>query len=116
MGQSIPQQHPAVVLRSHYRHLKALLAVVMLVVAALTATVVLLATDSKDPARAGSHRAGPVPGHVESISAQTAARRSAIHGKGSPVIRLTRHGAAAAPTKPSVVEDAPTERTVGIGH
>ena len=30
MGKAIPAQHPAVVLRSHYRHLRALLAIAMI--------------------------------------------------------------------------------------
>ena len=29
MSQTVPTQHPAVVLRSHYRHLRALLAIAM---------------------------------------------------------------------------------------
>jgi hypothetical protein len=45
MGQAIPTQHPAVVLRSHYTHLRALLAVAMIAVVGLTAAVVILATD-----------------------------------------------------------------------
>jgi hypothetical protein len=45
MGQAIPTHHPAVVLRSHYRQLRALLAVAMIAVVGLTAAVVILATD-----------------------------------------------------------------------
>ena len=43
MGQSIPRQHPAVVLRSHYRHLRALLAIAIACVACLAVAVVILA-------------------------------------------------------------------------
>jgi hypothetical protein len=46
MGQAIPRQHPAVVLRTHYNHLRALLAVAMIAVAGLTVAVVILANDS----------------------------------------------------------------------
>jgi hypothetical protein len=46
MAQAIPQQHPAVVLRSHYAHLRALLAVAMLAVVALSAAVAILATSA----------------------------------------------------------------------
>ena len=46
MSQAVPAQHPAVVLRSHYRHLRALLAVAMVAVIGLTAAVVILASDS----------------------------------------------------------------------
>ena len=48
MGQAIPRQHPAVVLRSHYNALRALLALALIVAAGLTATVVILATDDDD--------------------------------------------------------------------
>jgi hypothetical protein len=44
MSNSISPQHPAVVLRSHYVHLRTLLAVAMIAVVALTAAVVVLAT------------------------------------------------------------------------
>jgi hypothetical protein len=45
MGQPIPAQHPSVVLRSHFQLVKALLALAMVVVIALTAAVVILAND-----------------------------------------------------------------------
>jgi hypothetical protein len=45
MGQAIPTQHPAVVLRSHYTNLRILLAVAMIAVVGLTAAVVILATN-----------------------------------------------------------------------
>ena len=45
MGKAIPAQHPAVVLRSHYRQLRALLAIAMIAVLGLTAAVVILAND-----------------------------------------------------------------------
>jgi hypothetical protein len=48
MGKAISTQHPAVVLRSHYRQLRALLAVAMIAVAGLTAAVVILANDSDE--------------------------------------------------------------------
>jgi hypothetical protein len=54
MGQAIPRQHPAVVLRSHYNALRALLALVLIVAAGLTATVVILATDDDDVSSASS--------------------------------------------------------------
>jgi hypothetical protein len=45
MGKAIPTQHPAVVLRSHYRQLRALLAIAMVAVVGLTAAVVILANN-----------------------------------------------------------------------
>jgi hypothetical protein len=67
MGQAIPTQHPSVVLRSHYNHLRALLAVAMIAVVGLTVAVVILANDNDD---AGSTSAavpvesGGTPGEV----------------------------------------------------
>jgi hypothetical protein len=45
MGQPIPAQHPSVVLRSHFKLVKGLLAIAMVALLALTATVVILAND-----------------------------------------------------------------------
>ena len=51
MSQTVPAQHPAVVLRSHYRQLRSLLAVAMIAVLGLTVAVVMLATnDENSPA------------------------------------------------------------------
>jgi hypothetical protein len=48
MGQAIPRQHPAVVLRSHFSQLRALLAIALVAVAGLTTAVVILANDSNE--------------------------------------------------------------------
>jgi hypothetical protein len=45
MGQVIPRQHPAVVLKSHYKAIRALLAVALVAIAALAAAVVIVAND-----------------------------------------------------------------------
>jgi hypothetical protein len=45
MSQAVPTQHPAVVLRSHYRVLRALLAVAMIAVVGLSTAVVIVAND-----------------------------------------------------------------------
>jgi hypothetical protein len=54
MGQATPTQHPAVVLRSHYNHLRALLAVAMIAVAGLIAAVMILATNDETDTSGGS--------------------------------------------------------------
>jgi hypothetical protein len=54
MGQAIPTQHPAVVLRSHHRQLRGLLGVLMFAVVGLTIAVVILATDDDRDLSAGS--------------------------------------------------------------
>jgi hypothetical protein len=45
MGQTIPSQHPAVVLRSHFKLVRALLAVAMIAVVGLTIAVIIVAND-----------------------------------------------------------------------
>jgi hypothetical protein len=47
MGKAIPTQHPAVVLRSHFNLLRALLAAALIAVVGLSAAVVILATDNE---------------------------------------------------------------------
>ena len=44
MSHTVPSQHPAVVLRSSYQHLRALLAIAVAVILGLTVAVVVLAT------------------------------------------------------------------------
>jgi hypothetical protein len=50
MSQTIPTQHPAVVLRSHYTHVRTLLAVAMIAVLGLTVAVVVLAINDNGSA------------------------------------------------------------------
>jgi hypothetical protein len=61
MGQAIPRQHPAVVLRSHYNQLRALLAVAMIALVGLTAAVVILATEDERATSAGSATQASAP-------------------------------------------------------
>jgi hypothetical protein len=51
---SIPEQHPAVVLRSHFVFVRALLAVAMIAVVGLTVAVVIVANDSVSVSTAGT--------------------------------------------------------------
>jgi hypothetical protein len=48
MGEAIPRQHPAVVLRSQFNQLRALLAVALIAIAGLTVAVAILANDSDE--------------------------------------------------------------------
>jgi hypothetical protein len=48
MSQSVSEQHPAVVLRSHYNHVRALLVAATVAVVVLAITVAILAVDSND--------------------------------------------------------------------
>lgn len=47
MGQVIPKQHPSVVLRSHFKAVRALLVVALVAVCALAAALVIVATDDE---------------------------------------------------------------------
>lgn len=49
MSTSVPKQHPAVVLRSQYDHLRAFLALVCVLVVALSAAIVVVAVNDDDP-------------------------------------------------------------------
>jgi hypothetical protein len=63
MGNAVPTVHPAVVLRSHYTLVRALLAVAMIAVVGLTAAVVMLATreDSDTVAGSAAQLTAPAP-------------------------------------------------------
>jgi hypothetical protein len=59
MSDAISPQHPAVVLRSHYALVRALLAVAMVAVVGLTVAVVILATTDSTSTRTSAHVASP---------------------------------------------------------
>jgi hypothetical protein len=58
MGHALPTQHPAVVLRSQFNRLRALLAIALIAIGGLTVAVVSLASDSAD--LAGTSAGKPV--------------------------------------------------------
>jgi hypothetical protein len=64
MGQAIPRQQPAVIPRSQFNQLRALLAVALVAVACLIAAVVILATDGDEAA--GTSAAKPAVSTNES--------------------------------------------------
>jgi hypothetical protein len=64
MPQALPTQHPAVVLRSRYRQLGALLAVAMIAVVGLSTAVVILADDEATSTRTATPVSAPTePAH-----------------------------------------------------
>ena len=70
MGQVIPRQHPAVVLKSHYEALRALLAVALVAIAVLAATVVIVANDDATAIRGvASKRQHDLPGRRFGLAA-----------------------------------------------
>ena len=70
MGKSVPVQHPAVVLRSQYRNLRSLVAVLLVALAALTTSVVILANDG-DGISATSTFVGKAPHLSDPFAART---------------------------------------------
>ena len=87
MGQPIPAQHPSVVLRSHFKLVKGLLAIAMVAVIALTAAVVILANDEDQVS--GQHGLRPVD---EPISRRLTARRRPRRGaRGATASADPRH-------------------------
>jgi hypothetical protein len=81
MGQAIPTQHPAVVLRSHYTHLRILLAIAMIAVVSLTAAVVILATNDGAPTAATT---GADPRSATAATVHRVPSHATVHG-GVPV-------------------------------
>jgi hypothetical protein len=89
MGQAIPRQNAAVVVRSHFNQLRALLATALVAVVGLTFAVVMLANDS-DKVRttssavtaesAGSAR----PGIFRRPGSETEFRGSKAYADGTP--------------------------------
>ena len=105
MGQAVPGQHPAVVLRSHYTHLRALLAIAMIAVIGLSIAVVILAAND------GSSRGTTPATTVRGDSAFRVPSHARVHG-GAPVPDLH-----VAPLPNGQRYDGgPDEGTRGPGH
>ena len=59
MSNTVQAQHPAVVLRSNYQHLRALLAIAAIAIVGLTVAVVVLATNNATTISPAAHRTAP---------------------------------------------------------
>lgn len=59
MSHIAPSQHPAVVLRTNYLHLRALLAVAFVAIVGLIIAVVVLATSNATTITPAAHRTAP---------------------------------------------------------
>ena len=104
MGKAIPSQHhPAVVLRSHSRAVRALLAVAMIAVVCLTAALVIAANDDNaGTSSAKPHRPDQLrrlqPGHRQARVGPAAAARAARLGRSRSTSTRPRATRAPAPT------------------
>ena len=107
MGQAIPSQHPAVVLRSHYTHLRTLLAVAMIAVTGLSVAVVILATSHNR-----SHATTPATtAHGATSPTHLVPAHARAHG-GAPVPELR----VAPLPRGQRYDGGPDEGTRGPGH
>jgi hypothetical protein len=59
VSHTVPSQHPAVVLRSNYQLLRALLAVALIAIVGLTTAVVVLATSNTTTITPAAHPTAP---------------------------------------------------------
>ena len=136
MDQAIPAQHPAVVLRSRFNQLRALLAVAMIAVGGLTAGVVILATDDsrETSARSATQVSTPSPvgstrydgGPEEGTRGAVPARQPGVRYDGGPeegTAALTQRAAPATFDPNSIkqppgvrYDGGPEEGTRGTGH
>jgi hypothetical protein len=125
MGRAIPQEHPAVVLRSHYKLLRALLGVAMIAVVGLSAAVVILAIDEDRDTSAGSATQVSTPspagttrydgGPEEGTRGVVAARQPGVRFDGGPEegsAALTQRSAPAT-FDPNSIKSAPGVRYDG---
>jgi hypothetical protein len=123
MGQAIPQQHPAVVLRSHYAQVRNLLAVAMIGLVGLSGAVVILANDQDElsgtTAAKPAQPANPVgsPRYFEGVQEST----SGIVAPQAPGTRFdggpeegTRGIVASPPAPSSRYDGGPEEGTRGL--
>jgi hypothetical protein len=124
MKQAIPTQHPAVVLRSHYLHLRALLAVTMIAVVGLTAAVVILAVQN-DGSNTSALTASPARVAIPASSQSgetldhrglTAAPGPTTRYDGGPEEGTRGPAAAPQPTTTTRYDGGPEEGTRGPGH
>jgi hypothetical protein len=108
MTTTISKQHPAVVLRSHYRHLKALLAVAMVAVVGLSVAVAMLAargdaTSSVDPLSLMTPQDAR---YAQAISALTDAQLAAAFGNGPGAAAYASDAFAGGLANPKAVRSA----------
>jgi hypothetical protein len=125
MGQAVPSQHPAVVLRSRFNQLRALLAVALIAVIGLTVAVVILASrdqQASGPSPAAAIGPGvnygefnPATGRPDSLAlsrAQTQPSDSATRPDRGPEESAV---AAAVGTQPSAVGPDESDIAAAIG-
>ena len=115
MGQPFPTQHPAVVLRSHFKLVSWLLAVAMAAVVALSVAVVIVANDGDEiaaPARSADAAALPNPA-VHAHPLESSAPAPGVRYDGGPE-EGTRAIIAVPQAPPARYDGGPEEGTRAI--
>jgi hypothetical protein len=124
MGKAIPTQHPAVVLRSHYRQLRTLLAIAMIAVVGLSGAVVILATEDDRDTGAGSANTPSAltaqeqrwSAYDEAIQALTPKQLAAAFGSGSVAPGTRYDGGPEEGTSGALAHSAPANAVPGIRY
>ena len=110
MSTSIPKQHPAVVLRSQYDHLRAFLALVCTLVVALSAAIVLVAVNDDEPTVAAAPKSAPA------VSSGVTFGRSGGITSPHREIQLRRSDTTVVVPGAARYDGGPDEGTRGPGH
>jgi hypothetical protein len=109
MGKAIPSQHPAVVLRSHFNLVRALLGVAMIAVVGLAFAVVIVANDGDEVAGSATVRPDAAPLPQQGLSGAV----DKLRYDGGPDEGTSGAVAAAAPTPGIRYDGGPEEGTSG---
>jgi len=122
MSEAIPSQHPAVVLRSHYQHLRWLLGVMVIAVVGLTVAVVILAVNNDSATSASNSSAANVAIPAAAASSQVGATLDHRGLQATPGL-TTRYdggpeegtrGVSATPSPTTRYDGGPEEGTRGV--
>jgi hypothetical protein len=118
MGQAIPSQHPAVVLRSRFNHVRALLAIATIGLVGLAAAVVILATDDDRDTSAGSAAPLPLPAAARAAAGYDGPIESINYGDSNYVNPSTGYPLATSrPESPGTRSDGgPEEGTADVSQ
>ena len=119
MGKAIPAQHPAVVLRSHYKQLRALLAVAMIGVVGLTAAVVILASneDRDTSVSSATQLSTPAPtGSIRYDGGPEEGTRGALSSTATSVAGVRYDGGPEEGTRGGLLYSAPSDAVPGTRY
>ena len=88
MSPTVPEQHPAVVLRSHYEHLRGLLAITVIALVAMAVAVVILASAGTSTPKSSADTAPGATGTIRYDGGPEEGTRGPV---ASPNVPTTRY-------------------------